>query len=45
MHAHNDLLRVALERDGYQYGRRILTIALTIAAIGALIGAAAFGNP
>lgn len=42
---HNDLLREALERDGYRYGRRLVLLAIAIAALGALIGAAVFGNP
>jgi len=45
MHAHNDLLREALERDGYRYNVRLFQLALAIAALGALIATAAFGNP
>ena len=44
MRGHNDLLRAALERDGYRYKVRLFQLALAIAALGALIGAAAFGN-
>ena len=41
----NKPLRVALERDGYREGRLILATAIAVVTIGALIGAALFGNP
>ncbi|WP_301782555.1 hypothetical protein [Caballeronia sp. SEWSISQ10-4 2] len=44
MRAHNTLLNVALERDGFHAGRKILALAGAVTTIGVLVGIAIFGN-
>jgi hypothetical protein len=44
MRAHNTLLDVVLERDGFRAGRKILALAVAVTTIGALVGVAIFGN-